>query len=54
MGSVGTHRHTNREVTVNRSDIIIKSKKEKTHVLVDVSIPTDRNVVQKEVKKKLK
>ena len=38
----------------NRPDIIIKNKKEKTCTLIDVAIPADRNVVQKEAKKKLK
>jgi hypothetical protein len=37
--------HTDREVTANRPDIIIKNKKEKTCTLIDV---------QKEVEKKLK
>jgi len=46
--------HTDREVTANRSDIIIKNKKEKTCTLIDVAIPADRNVVQKEAEKKLK
>jgi len=46
--------HTDREVTVNRPDIIIKNKKEKTCTLIDVAIPADRNVVQKEAAKKLK
>jgi len=46
--------HTDREVTANRPDIIIKNKKEKTCTLVDVAIPADRNVVQKEAQKKLK
>jgi len=46
--------HTNREVTANRPDIIIKNKKEKICKLIDVAIPADRNVVQKEVEKKLK
>jgi len=41
--------HTDREVTANRPDIIIKNTKEKTCTLVDVAIPSDRNVVQKEV-----
>jgi hypothetical protein len=44
--------HTDREVTANRPDIIIKNKKEKTCTPVDVAIPADRNVVQKEVEKK--
>jgi len=43
--------HTDREVTVNRSDIIIKNKKEKTCTLIDVTIPADRNVVKKEAGK---
>ena len=46
--------HTDREVTANKPDIIIKNKKEKTCTLIDVAIPTDRNVVQKEAEKKLK
>jgi hypothetical protein len=45
---------TDREVTANTPDIIIKNKKEKTCTLIDVAIPTDKNVVQKEVEKKLK
>jgi hypothetical protein len=46
--------HTEREVTANRTDIIIKERKEKTCTLIDVATPTDRNVVQKEEEKKLK
>jgi len=46
--------HTDREVTANRPDIIIKNKEEKTCKQIDVAIPADRNVVQKEVEKKLK
>ena len=46
--------HTDREVTTNRPDIIIKNKKEKTRTLIDVAIPADRNVVQKQAEKKLK
>ena len=46
--------HTDREVTANRPDIIIKNKKEKTCTLIDVAIPADRNVVQKKAEKKLK
>ena len=45
--------HTDREVTANRPDIIIINKKEKTCTLIDVAIPADRNVVQKEAEKKL-
>jgi len=46
--------HTDRDVTANRPDIIIKNEKEKTCTLIDVAMPTDRNVVQKEAGKKLK
>jgi hypothetical protein len=46
--------HAYREVTANMPDIIIKNKKEKTCTLIDVAIPADRNVAQKEVRKKLK
>jgi hypothetical protein len=46
--------HTDREVTAKRPDIIIKNRKEKRCVLIDVAIPTDRNVVLKKGEKKLK
>ena len=46
--------HTATEVTANRSDKIIKHKKEKTCTLIDVTILADRNVEQKEAEKKLK
>jgi hypothetical protein len=46
--------HTDRKVTANRPDIIIKNKKENTCTLIDVAIPADRNDVQKEAEKKLK
>jgi hypothetical protein len=46
--------HTDREVTANRPDIKIKNKKEKIRKLIDVAIPAERNVVQKEAEKKLK
>jgi len=45
--------HTDREVTTNRPDIIIKNQKERTCTLIDVAIPADRTVVQKEAEKKL-
>jgi hypothetical protein len=45
--------HTDREVTANRTDTVIKNK-QKTCTLIDVAIPADRNVVQKEADKKLK
>ena len=46
--------NTDREVTTNRSDIIIKNKKEKICTLIDVAIPADRIVVQNEAENKLK
>jgi len=46
--------HTDREVTANRPDMIIKNKKEKTCTLIDVVLPTDRNVVQKGSRKEVK
>jgi hypothetical protein len=47
-------RQTDREVLANRPDIIIKNKKDKTCLLIDVAIPVDKNVIQKEAEKKLK
>jgi len=44
--------HTDREVTANRPDIIIKNTKEKTCTLIDVAILADRKVVPKEAEKK--
>jgi hypothetical protein len=44
--------HTDREVVANRPDIVVKNKKEKTCMLIDVAIPADRNVTQKEAEKK--
>jgi hypothetical protein len=38
----------------NRSHIIIKNKKDKTCLLIDVAIPSDKNVIRKEAEKKLK
>jgi hypothetical protein len=35
---------THTEVTANRTDMIIKNKKEKTCTLIDVAIPADRGV----------
>jgi len=46
--------HTDRKVTANSTAIITKHKKEKICKLIDVAIPADRNVVQKEAEKKLK
>jgi hypothetical protein len=45
---------TNREVLANRPDIIIKNKKDKICLLIDVAVLSVRNVIQKEFEKKLK
>jgi len=45
---------TDRKVTTNRPDVIIKNKKEKTCTLIDVAILADRNIMQKEAENKLK
>jgi 23S rRNA pseudoU1915 N3-methylase RlmH len=46
--------HTEKEVTANRLDTTIKSKNEKTCMLINVTITADRNAVQKKAGKKLK
>jgi hypothetical protein len=38
----------------NRPDIIVKNKKDRICLLIDVAIPSDRNVIQKVAEKKLK
>jgi hypothetical protein len=45
---------TDRKVLPNRPDIIVKNKKDKTCLLIDVAIPSDKNIIQKEAEKKLK
>jgi hypothetical protein len=45
---------TDREVLANRPDIIVKNNKDKTCLLIDVAIPSDKNVIQKGAEKKLK
>jgi hypothetical protein len=44
---------TDREVLGKKPDIIIKNKKDEICLLIDVAIPSDRNVVNKEAEKKL-
>ena len=46
--------HTDREVTANRPDIIIKDKKEKTCTLIDVAIPADKKCCAKGSGKEVK
>jgi hypothetical protein len=50
MESNGTHKQKS---TANRPDIIIKHKKEKTCILLDVAIPVYRNSMHKAAEKKL-
>jgi hypothetical protein len=38
---------------VNRPDTIVKNK-DKTCLLIDVAMPSDKNIIQKEAEKKLK
>jgi len=46
---------SDREIMANRLDILIKNKKEKTCLPIDVVvIPADRNVIQKDAENKLK
>ena len=47
----GIKQYTDKEVTANRPDIIIKNTKQKTCTLIDVAIPAGNNVVQKEAEK---
>ena len=51
MESSSTHRQRGYS---NRPYIIIKNKKEKTCILIDVAKLADRNIVQKEAEMKLK
>jgi hypothetical protein len=45
---------TDREVLANRSEIIVKNVKDRICLLIDVAIPSDRNVIRKEAEKKSK
>jgi hypothetical protein len=44
----------NKEFLKKRPDIIVKNKEDRTCLLIDVVVPSDRNVIQKEAEKKLK
>ena len=46
--------HTDRTVSANRPDIIIKDKKQNNCLLIDMSVPSDRNISSKEFEKKYK
>ena len=43
--------HTNKEVTANRPEIVIKDRKEKKCICIDMSVPSERNVASKETEK---
>ena len=43
--------NTDREIKANRPDIIIKNKEEKTCLMIDMTVPSERNVTIKEVEK---
>ena len=43
--------NTDKEIKANRPDIIIKDKREKTCIMIDMSIPSERNVSIKEAEK---
>jgi hypothetical protein len=45
---------TDREVLANRPDVIIKNKKDKTCLMIDVAAPSDKNIIQREAENKLK
>ena len=42
---------TDKEIKANRPDIVVKNKKEKTCLLIDMSIPTERNTSLKTTEK---
>ena len=50
----GIKLYTQREKIQKMSGIIIKNKKEEKCILIDVAVPAERNIVQKEAEKKIK
>jgi len=44
----GIKGHTDKEVTANRPNIILKTKRAKKCIMIDVAITAERNVTQKE------
>lgn len=46
--------HTDREIRANRPDIIVKNYRTKECLLIDVTVPNDNNLINKEAEKKLK
>ena len=43
--------HTDKEITANRPDIVIKDKKENKCIFIDMSVPSERNAANKETEK---
>ena len=43
--------HTDRTISANKPDIIIKDKREKTCMLIDMAVPSDRNISVKVAEK---
>ena len=46
--------NTDRTIKANRPDIVVKDHKEETCLLIDMSVPTDKNISAKEFDKKAK
>ena len=44
--------HTDREISANRPDIVLKNNRDKKCALIDVAIPSDKNT-SKKISKKL-
>ena len=40
--------HTDKEITANKPDIVIKDKKRNKCIFIDMSVPSERNVGNKE------
>ena len=43
--------HTDKEIKANRPDIVIKDKANNLCILIDVTVPSERNVAAKEAEK---
>ena len=46
--------NTDRSITANRPDIIVKDSVNSTCKLIDMTVPSDRNIALKEIEKKSK
>jgi hypothetical protein len=44
-------RGTNREVLADRHDVMVKNKMDRTCLLIDVAMPSDRNVIKRRLRK---